>query len=483
MEAEEQKQSSVRTFALGFGAGAFLLGCAALGAWRRYSAENELIREESETFYSENQELQRKLETAETLNSRLEKHNNRLMDEVAQSDIRLKRIYDQLQSAKSSSLTNVVKENVPEKKESPALFVHELVVEEKKGITLPFGMTRDSSASEKLFGKAKEPDLDSMIKEMSELAYSNYEKIKRKETPLYESSIKPSFVRIAKQKGLNISKFEELASFFEKQGKLLIISNVATRFGIVGNVHLVDIVYKERKNMTVDGKSLAFDSYGIQNSHIRDFTEYDSDGKRYITCFMSGNIVVHNMYIVNSRSNFTWDIIKNRRRSDIEFINNMTRAEFTGLYNECIRRNSSEQKAKEEFVKRVSELYMADADVNEFYHLSVKGTKANTKDLDENVRSVYFNYIHSPLSQASFNSEVHGLFGAKEGSRDNETAKVVFSEFVEYIKKQKVYRKFSNISINGNTLKEQIQDFYFLTGEEIKSIAKDLYDKRIARFR
>jgi len=453
-----QRNRSIMPFALGFGAGAVLLGSIV-----------------SATFKSPSAKLEERLHAAEALNTRLEKHNDRLRDEVVNADIRFKILHDRLQSSNNNSLTEVVK---PENNNS----LTEVVKPELKQPITEYVEKKVEPARQASIKSG--PDIDSLIKEMEGIAYLNYDKVKEGKTPLYSRRIKPMLIRTAKKYGLNVSNFEELKSFFEKQGKYLLVANYETGFGLVCNIHLNDIVSKEKRSITVDDRTFSFNSFCIGESTIKDFTEYDSEGRIYITCLLVENDIVHNMKLVNGKAKAAWYIFRyGRGQHGIEFLDKIARAEFRGLYNECTRKYSSEKDAKAEFERRVAELYMKDADINEAYHMSVRGTRFNTNDIDENVRSVYFNYIHTPLRQACFYSEVQGLFNAKNGSVNNKTAKIVFTEFIEYIREKQKSGRFNNIRISGNTLENQMQNLYLLTGDEIKEIAKHLYEKRVARFR
>jgi len=446
----------LRDAGIGFCSAAVLLGAAYFIARPSPQQTASHPPEEEIVYPKEKEDLERRLRIAE-------QHNDRLRDELVLADIRYKQLHDNRAAFEVSS-----------EKENPSA--------EPVAVNLAAQVLSDIRNKKDSLQTKTEPEkavnLDSFIEDMKEIAYANYERVKQNNKPKSANTLRAEFIRKAQEHRIPVKTWKQLQEYFEQQGKYLFLENGRSGHGFYGEVILAVLESKKDKNLAINGKDLSFVSIAIRDYIIRDYSEYESNGKLVFPSYTIRNLVVHNLNFYYSKAKEAWECLDGNLGLIDEFRRNLIKAEWENLYKKCIRKHASKQAAKNEFILQAVDDITKGGDVHEAYHLSVRGTKYDTNDLDEEIRSIYFEYAHSPLNYAAMLGEAYRLLNPPDTYRSNKTSIITFTEFIDYIQAEQRKGRFGNIKIQGNALPEQVQNLYLLKRAEIKEIAQHLFEKR-----
>ena len=319
---------------------------------------------------------------------------------------------------------------------------------------------------------------DPLVDFMRRTAYSNYDRAVEGNNPTLDRALRAQFVGEARRQGIPVNTWEGLQRHYENRGKYLFVANAAAEQGLVAYVMLYDLASKERQNVMVDGREVSFTSVVIETPLIRDFVDYQFNGRHKHPSITYRRTVIHNRDVHRKSADVTWDYLSRGRMRNGELEARLREAQWRGLYDECISEHSSIAAAERAFKRRHIEQTIEGVLMNEAYHMSIRGTRMDTNDNEEEIRSSLHGHIHNrSLSQGALIGEVYALFHIPETSMYHQNARTILTEYVQYIQKGQRSGRFRNIRTGGSDLREQVRDIYKLTGDEIKEIARHLYER------
>ena len=319
---------------------------------------------------------------------------------------------------------------------------------------------------------------DPFIDYMRRRAYSNYDDDAQGLESTLARALRAEFVIEAQEQNIPVSTWNELQRHYEGQGKYLLAVNLRTESGLHASVMLYNLVSKEERTVSIDGRNISFTSIVIDNPLIKDFFYYHSKGRYTNPSIVTNDReIIHNMKVHGRNAQLSWNYLHRGIRPYSELDSRLREAEFRGLYEECIGKHSSIQAAEREFRRRHIEQTIEKTTSHEAYHMSIHGTPMETENHDEEVRAILYSYVNSQLRQGIFLSELYVLSNTPKTSMHHRAADTALTGFVQYIQRGHRSGRFSNIRTDGDGIIEKVRDFHNLTGAEIKEISGYLYRK------